>query len=161
MRERLFGRFHRRTDKKGSTQRYGCHPYSECIWNRAAHTETCSGSHCPGWLYLYRRLRFRHWRNYPNGQDISPGIWRPSRHGRKTRITGSYPARLAGSRHKGRPVTGHQPGYVHQMVVHLRNGGNGCLLRCSDGRSAETGKGTGYIYRTFYGKRRSRKETGR
>ncbi len=62
---------------------------------------------------------------------------------------------------KGRPVTRHQPGYVYQMVVHLRNGRNGCLLRRSDGRSAETGKGTGYIYQTFYGKRRLRKETRR
>ena len=77
------------------------------------------------------------------------------------RIAGSYPTRLAGSRHKGRPVTGHQPGYVYQMVVYLRNGCDGCLLRRSDGRSAETGKDTGYIYRTFYGKRCLRKETGR
>ena len=68
---------------------------------------------------------------------------------------------LQGSRHKGRPFTGHQPGYVHQMVVHLRNGRNGCLLRRSDGRSTKTGKDTGYIYRTFYGKRCFRKETRR
>ena len=46
-------------------------------------------------------------------------------------------------------VTGHQPGYVHQMVVYLRNGCDGCLLRRSDGRSAKTGKDTGYILSDF------------
>ena len=42
----------------------------------------------------------------------------------------------------------------------LRNGCDGCLLRRSDGRSAETGKDTGYIYRTFYGKRCLGKKLG-
>ena len=82
-------------------------------------------------------------------------------YGCEARIAGSYPTRLAGSRHKGRPVTRHQPGYVYQMVVYLCNGRNGCLLRRSDGKSTETGKDTGYIYRTFYGKRCLRKETRR
>ena len=135
-------------------------PILNVYGHRAAHTEASSGSHRSRRLHLYRRLRIRHRRNHPNGKDIPVGIRRSSRHSCKTRITGSYPTRLAGSRHKGRPLTGHQPGYVYQMVVYLRNGCDGCLLRRSDGRSAETGKDTGYIYRTFYGKRCLRKETG-
>ena len=161
MRKRLFGRFYRRTDKKSSTQRHGCHPYSECIWHRAAHTEASSGCHRSRRLHLYRRLLIRHRRNHPNGKNIPSGIWCSSRHGCEARIAGSHPTRLAGSRHKGRPVTRHQPGYVYQMVVYLCNGRNGCLLRRSDGRSTETGKDTEYIYRTFYGKRCLRKETRR
>ena len=95
------------------------------------------------------------------GKIFRSGIWCSSRHGCEARIAGSHPTRLAGSRHKGRPVTRHQPGYVYQMVVYLCNGRNGCLLRRSDGRSTETGKDTEYIYRTFYGKRCLRKETRR
>ena len=66
--------------------------------------------------------------------------------------------RLVYGAHHGTVV---KPGYVHQMVVYLRNGCDGCLLRRSDGRSAKTGKDTGYIYRTFHGKRCLRQETGR
>ena len=50
---------------------------------------------------------------------------------------------------------------LQEAGIKVDNGSDGCLLRRSDGRSTETGKDTGYIYRTFYGKRCLRKETGR
>ena len=63
--------------------------------------------------------------------------------------------RLVYGAHHGTVV---KPGLLEAI---RQDGRNGCLLRRSDGRSAKTGKDTGYIYRTFHGKRCLRKETGR
>lgn len=149
--ERLFGRFHRRTDKRSDTQRHGCHPYSECIWHRAAHTETSSEVTVLD-EHLYRRLRIRHRRNHPNGKIF----------------------RLVYGAHHGTVV---KPGLLEAIQQDLQEAGikvdlspdinrdtfikwsfisamavTGAYYDVPMGEVQETGKDTGYIYRTFYGK---------
>ena len=84
-----------------------------------------------GCIYIGRRG------NQSDGQHLPPGVRCASAAAGGARTAGEDCRRTPRVRHQGGRVGRHQPGYVHQMVVHLGHGLHGCLSRRADGRGRD------------------------
>ncbi len=161
MRQRLFGRFYRELIKRAAHTRHGCHPYSECLRHRAAHTEASSGSHRTRRLHLYCRIRIRYRRDHSNGKNFPPGVRSPQRDTGCPGILEAVQKDLQESGIKAEisPDINRDTfikwSFISAMAV------TGAYYDVPMGEVQKPGKIRGYIYRTFYGKRCLRKETGR
>ena len=62
------------------------------------------------------------------GENLPSGVWRPQRDTGGSGHYGSHSERPSGKWNQSRDFSGHQSGYIRQMVVHLGNGRHRCLL---------------------------------